>query len=334
MQAADGQPLVDMVLGWIDREYPCRPGIVLTGPADVRSPRALMPVFWGAYDWHSSVHGHWLLARLARRFPDAPYASACREVLERRLQAEPLRAEAAFLSARPTFERPYGLAWLLQLDAELAAWAEPAPRAWRAALEPLVEVAAQAMREWIERLGHPVRTGAHGQSAFAMGLMHDWARDAGAHEIVEVVRRRAVELHGLDRALPLHLEPSGEDFLSPALAAADLVRRSLAPDALARWLDEALPGIAEPGALTPAVGFDREDLRLSHLDGLNLSRAWMLLGVARALPAGDPRVPALQKLAREHREVALESMASPTEAGGHWLASFAAYLLTDRGLGA
>lgn len=330
LEPAQVEPFVDMVLGWIDREYPCWLGHELAGPGDARPPRELTPVFWSCYDWHSCVHSHWTLARAAHRFPGASFAPACRAVLEHRLQSEPLRVEAAFVAARPTFERPYGLAWLLQLDAELATWPEAAPRVWRAALAPLVEASARTLSWWLERLTRPVRSGAHGQSAFAMGLLADWARDTGAAAVSELVRRRGIDLYGADRALPLHLEPSGEDFLSPSLAEADLLRRILAPGPFARWLDGAMPTLGRD-ALPPATVVDREDGRLSHLDGLNLSRAWMLRGIAGGLPGGDDRVVALQATARAHREAALASLAEASDSGGHWLGSFATYMLTDRG---
>lgn len=335
IRAEHFEPIVEMVLGWIDREYPCWLGHELQSAGDARPPSALTPAFFGSYDWHSSVHSHWTLARLARLFPEASFAPAARDAIGRHLTGDNLRVEAAFMATRPTFERPYGLAWLLQLDAELAAWDDPDARAWRAALTPLVAVAVANLSWWLPRLSRPVRTGSHAQSAFSLGLVLDWAVQTGAAEPEALVRRRAVELHGADRDYAVHLEPSGEDFLSPALGPADLLRRVLAPDAFASWLDRALPAVPRDGSdgwLVPARDVEREDGRLSHLDGLNLSRAWMLQGMAAGLPAGDARIPSLVATATAHRVEALGSLARPYEMGAHWLGSFATYLLTERGL--
>lgn len=335
VRASHFDSIVAMVLGWIDRPYPCWLGHELQSASDAQPPAVLTPAFFGSYDWHSSVHSHWTLARLVRLFPDAPFVPAARAVLGRHLTADNLATEAAFLEARPGFERPYGLAWLLQLDAELAAAADPEARAWRAALGPLVQVAVRHLSWWLPRLTRPVRTGAHGQSAFAMGLVHDWAVETGAREVEALVRQRAIDLHGTDRDLALHLEPSGEDFLSPSLGPADLLRRVLSPPAFSSWLDRALPTLPRDGSSTwlpPATGIERDDGRLSHLDGLNLSRAWMLLGIARGLPQDDARAPSLRAAAAAHRVEALGPIERPYDIGAHWLGSFATYLLTERGL--
>jgi len=334
-QASHFESIVEMVLSWIERPYPCWLGHELLTASDAKPPVVMTPAFYGSYDWHSSVHSQWTLVRLARLFPDAPFVPAARVVLDRRLTADNLRVEAAFLAARPGFERPYGLAWLLQLDAELAAAEDDRMRHWRAALAPVVEVAVGHLTWWLPRLTRPVRTGAHGQSAFAMGLTLDWAVATGSADVAALVRQRAVDLHGADRDLALHLEPSGEDFLSPSLGPADLLRRVLSPAAFASWLERALPTLPGDGTSTwlpPATDVERADGRLSHLDGLNLSRAWMLLGIAKGLPASDPRVPSLRAAAAAHRAVALGPVERPYDMGAHWLGSFATYLLTERGL--
>lgn len=334
LRAAHFDSIVAMVLSWIERPYPSWLGHELQSAADAKPPEVLTPAFCGSYDWHSCVHGQWTLARLARRFPEAPWAPAALDVLGRRLTAAHLQVEAAFLAARPGFERPYGLAWLLQLDAELAA-GDARMQGWHGALAPLVKVAVAHLSWWLPRLTRPVRTGYHGQSAFAMGLVLDWAVETGAREVEALVRRRAVELHGGDHDLALHLEPSGEDFLSPSLGPADLLRRVLEPKAFAAWLDRALPSLPRDGStswLPPATDIERDDGRLSHLDGLNLSRAWMLRGVAHGLPPADARIPSLLASAAEHQTVALGPIDEPYDIGAHWLGSFATYLLTARGV--
>jgi hypothetical protein len=259
----------------------------------------LTPAFYGCYDWHSAVHGHWLLARLTRLFPDASFAPQARSALDRSLTAENIRTEVAYLNTpgRASFERPYGIAWLLQLGLELRDWKDPDAARWSEALRPLEAAAADRIKTWLPKLSHPVRSGEHSQSAFALGLMLDWSRQADAgFELLLTGRIRGFYLNDVN--CPLAYEPSGEDFLSPCLAEADVVRRVLPPKEFAVWFDRFLPEIA----LVPAITGDASDGKLAHLDGLNLSRAWMLEGIASALPKGHKRIDAIRGLARQHRE--------------------------------
>ena len=306
--------------------------------ADVLPPRQLAPAFYGCYDWHSSVHGHWLLARLARTFPDADFAPRARAALAQSLTAENIAGEVAYLqgAGRTSFERPYGLAWLLQLAAELHQWrGDPEARAWSDNLVPLEHEAAARIAEWLPKLTHPIRTGEHSQTAFAFGLILDWARITGDREMEALLTRRVEELYLGDRDCPLAYEPSGQDFLSPCLSEADLVRRVLEPEAFAAWLGAFLPVVPLDGSgawLEPAVVTDPSDPKLAHLDGLNLSRAWMLEGIATGLPPADPRRKALDGAALDHRRAGLAAVTGEHYEGGHWLGSFATYLVTRRGL--
>ena len=240
------------------------------------------------------------------------------------------------MPGRTGFERPYGSAWLLQLAAELREWDDPAARRWLDALVPLEFTAAAQFRTWLPKLTHPIRAGEHSQTAFAFGLVHDWARRASDAAMLDLLEARIAEFYLDDRRCPLGYEPSGHDFLSPCLAEADLLRRVLAPDRFAAWLAEFLPDIPTAGDATgwlePAVVTDAGDGKLVHLDGLNLSRAWMLEGIAAALPAGDPRRPALLAAAERHRAAGLAAVTGEHYQGGHWLGTFAAYLVTGRGL--
>lgn len=332
-----------LALDCVHREYPNKIQHVLAGDADVRPPRELTPAFYGCYDWHSAVHGHWLLARLARTFSGEPFAVEARAALARSLTPENLQAEVAYLTAdgRETFERPYGLAWILQLGAELREWGDAEAQTWAAAIAPLERAAADRLRSWLPKLSHPIRAGEHSQTAFAFGLILDWARGAGADpELAALVEERSRALYLGDRDCPLGYEPSGQDFLSPCLAEADLARRLLPPAEFAAWLGGFLPGLplggvgSEGGAgwLPPAVVTDPTDGKLAHLDGLNLSRAWMLDGIAAGLPAGDPRLAALRDASAAHRASGLAAVTGEHYEGGHWLASFAVYLVTGRGL--
>ncbi|MBV6424387.1 MAG: hypothetical protein NAOJABEB_02197 [Steroidobacteraceae bacterium] len=325
-----------LALDCVQREYPNKISHVLAGDADARPPRELTPVFYGCFDWHSDVHGHWLLARLARLYPDAPFAAPARAALARSLTPAGIAAEVAYLSGsgRASFERPYGLAWLLALAAELRGWDDADARAWSAALAPLEAATAERLSAWLPKLAYPIRTGEHNQTAFSFGLVWDWAQVRGDAAMLALLREKAAQFYRRDRRCPLAYEPSGEDFLSPCLAEADFMRRVLAPGEFASWLTSFLPQIprrAPSGArdwLTPGLVTDRSDPKLAHIDGLNLSRAWMLRGIASGLPARDARRAALERTAASHAAAALPAVTGEHYEGGHWLGTFAVYLLT------
>jgi hypothetical protein len=326
-----------LALACVHQEYPNKIAHVLQSDADVRSPRELTPAFFGCYDWHSSVHGHWLLARLARLYPDAPFAPRARGALDVSLTPERIAAEMRYLEGkgRVSFERPYGLAWLLQLHAELNEWDDPQARRWAAALAPLARLAAQRLSQWLPKLTRPIRIGEHDQTTFALGLALDWARGTGDTTSAAVFRTAVRRFYVEDRDCPSSYEPSGQDFLSPCLAEADVVGRVLAPSEFARWLDTFLPELprdARGDWLEPGIVTDPSDPKLAHLDGLNLSRAWMLEGIAARLPGTDTRRAALRAAARRHRDTALPRVTGEHYEGGHWLGSFATYLVTGRGL--
>jgi hypothetical protein len=326
-----------LALGCVAKEYPNKISHVLNSDADVAPPRKLTPAFYGCYDWHSSVHGHWLLARLAKTFPDAPFVKPAREALGKSLTAENLKQEAAYLrgTGRASFERPYGLAWLLQLIAELREWDDPQAREILANLRPLEEATLERLKTWLPKLSHPVRIGEHNQSAFALGLMLDYARASGNDEFGKLLTGRTLGFYLRDKDCSLNYEPSGEDFLSPCLGEADAMRRVLAPAEYAKWLSDFMPRIPiTPKAdwLRVAVSPDPSDPKLAHLDGLNLSRAWMLEGIVSRLPADDARRAALMAAAEAHRRAGLAAVTGAHYEGGHWLGSFAVYLVTQRGV--
>jgi hypothetical protein len=326
-----------LALACVHLEYPNKLAHVMRDDDDVGTPRSLTPAFFGCFDWHSAVHGHWLLAALAQRFPEAPFASRARDALAESLKEEHIAAEVAYIGRadREGFERPYGLAWLLQLCAELRQWDDPQARQWAQTLAPLEALAAERIATWVGKLGFPIRAGEHSQTAFAFGLVWDWAETAGDAKMRDVLAKAARDFYGDDRGCPIAYEPSGHDFLSPCLGEADFMRRVLAPEAFARWLRAALPGIPEDGRpwIAPTTPSDRSDGKLAHLDGLNLSRAWMLEGIAHGLPEGDPRRASLLRTANEHARAGLAAVTGEHYAGGHWLGSFATYLTTRRGVG-
>ena len=319
-----------LALDCVHKEYPNKIAHVMNSDADARPPRSLTPVFYGCFDWHSAVHGHWLLARLAKMFPDADFASAARSALDRNLTPEKLLMEAAHLRAegRESFERPYGLAWLLHLAAELREWSDPDALRWYAALQPLEAAVVARFRAWLPKLSHPVRSGEHSQTAFALGLCLDWARGCSDAGFAQLLKTRARHYYAEDRACPAHWEPSGEDFLSPSLAEADVMRRVLTPDEFRPWFDTFLQDLP----YSPLKVTDASDGKLAHLDGLNLSRAWMMQGIAFALGHGHSRYEELIRLSEVHAEAGLQAVTGEHYSGGHWLGSFAVYLTTGRGL--
>ena len=326
-----------LALECVHKEYPNKLAHVLSSDADVLPPRTLTPAFYGCYDWHSSVHGHWLLARLARTLPDASFAPSARAALAKSITPENIAREVAYLrsAGRASFERPYGLAWLMQLSAELREWNEPFAQQLATTLRPLEDASSERLRTWLPKLSHPVRSGEHSQSAFALGLILDSARISGDTALADLVAKKIRAFYLGDKACALSYEPSGEDFLSPCVAEADAMRRVLSPVEFAAWLGgfmPQLPSDASTGWLRPAVVTDPGDPKLAHLDGLNLSRAWMLEGIASALPAGDPRIAPLRNAAERHREAGLSAVTGEHYEGGHWLGSFAVYLTTQRGI--
>jgi len=337
LTASTAARFANLALACVAKEYPNKIAHVLNGPSDVKAPHELTPAFYGCYDWHSSVHGHWLLARLARTFPAAPFAEPARRALAASLTPAKIAVEVQYLNGpgRASFERPYGLAWLLQLGAELREWDTPQARSWSEALKPLEHAAAARIREWLPKLSRPIRIGEHDQTAFSFGLMLDWARVAKNLEMADLLMSRVTAFYERDRNCPFAYEPSGQDFLSPCLAEADLMRRVLPKDRYATWLKAFLPVIPSDGStawLEPAIVTDPGDPKLAHLDGLNLSRAWMLEGIVSALPAGDARLASLKATAARHRAAGLKAVSGEHYEGGHWLGSFAVYLVTGRGL--
>lgn len=333
---ARADSLAKLALECIEKPYPYKPGHVLVGKNDLREPRAVHPVFYGCFDWHSAVHGHWTLVRLLKTQPDHALAAASREALRRHFSAEAFRVEARYFERKDalSFERPYGWAWLLQLAAELRTWDDDDGRAWARAIEPLETTIVARYLDHLPKLTWPIRQGVHPNTAFALALGHDYARVAGNETLRALIERRARDYFLADKDCPVAYEPSGEDFFSPCLLEADLMRRVLDRATFQRWLAGFMPGLSQGrvgGLATPAVVSDRSDGKIVHLDGLNLVRAWTMEGIAASLPEQDPRRLVLLRLAKAHAEDGLASVMSGHYEGEHWLASFAVYLTSGSG---
>jgi hypothetical protein len=332
LSAATADKFARLALACVSKEYPNKIAHVLNSPADIKAPHELTPAFYGCYDWHSAVHGHWLLAALARRFPEAPFAAEAVAALKKNINTANVAGEVAYLNApgRETFERPYGLAWLLELAAELRAWKTHDGEELAAAIRPLEDLVKGRFVTWLSKLAYPIREGEHPQSAFAFGLALDYARTTEYSFLTSALEGTLRKFHAKDRNCPIDYEPSGQDFLSPCIAEADVMRRVMPPQEFAVWLTGFLPNIPKTATadwLPIGVVSDKSDGKLAHLDGLNLSRAWMLNGIAGGLPANDARKAALAAASKAHADSGLAAVTGERYEGGHWLGSFATYLL-------
>ena len=323
-----------LALKCVTREFPNKPEHVINNASEVKGPKVLHPAFYGCYDWHSSVHGHWMLIRLLKSFPGLPESAQIRSALNANLTAENVQQEVAYMKQpnRQSFERTYGWAWALKLAEELHSWNDADGKRWAENLKPLAEALSQSYRTFLPKQTYPIRTGVHPNTAFGLAFALDYAKTVGDSELESLLNERSRTYFANDADYPGAWEPGGEDFFSAALMEADLMRRVMKPREFATWFHRFLPGVAKgnPAALLqPAIVTDRTDPKLVHLDGLNLSRAWCMRSIARALPETDPARKVLSVSAEKHASAALAHVASGDYAGEHWLASFAVFLLSN-----
>ena len=323
-----------LALNCIHREYPNKLSHVMNDSSEVLGPHNLHPAFYGCFDWHSSVHGHWMLVRLLKLYPHLPEAAEIRAALDDNLSAENIGTEIAYLhqKSRKSFERTYGWAWLLKLAEELELWNDPDGNRWADNLKPLAEEIVGRYLAFFPKQTYPIRTGVHPNTAFGIAFALDYSNSTENTALKDLLIERSLTYYGSDMDYPAAWEPGGEDFFSPALMEADLVRRVLQPQEFASWFHRFLPGIETGEARTllePAIVADRSDPKIVHLDGLNLSRAWCMMGIAHALPNGDPARTILLDSAAAHANSTLKHITSGNYEGEHWLASFAVYLLSS-----
>jgi hypothetical protein len=313
-------------LGCIDKPFPYKTGVSYGDSTFIRAPQEYHPAFFGCFDWHSSVHGHWTLARLLRLFPSLPQSAQARDVFRRHITVPNIRKELEVFRSKDNlgFERTYGWAWLLMLQMEFDRWGDPEAREWARALKPLSDTVASYTLSYLRRLVYPIRTGEHNNLAFGLSFIHDYALHAGRKDLSDAIRAAALRFYGNDRGCPVSWEPGGSDFLSPCLEEADLMRRVLAPGEYSAWLKGFMPDLFRSDMrMEPGRVLDRTDGKLVHLDGLNFSRAWCLRSIGKSI--GNPR---LIELSDMHLKAAMDKMSSGDYAGEHWLASFAVYALT------
>ena len=317
-----------IALGHVTREYPNKPGHVLRGPRDARTPRELHPLFYGSFDWHSCVHGYWLLCRLYRGFPALPERGEIRAMLDRQFTAENVEGEIDYFKTNDAFERPYGWAWLLMLASELARHEDAAGRRWGEALAPLAETLADRFLAFLPMATYPVRSGAHSNSAFAVTLAWEYAAVPGNDRLKQALRDSTWAWFERDADCQAW-EPGGDDFLSPALMEAVAMQRTSPAAEFSSWFDRFLPRIAARNPATlfePAIPSDRTDGKIAHLDGLNFSRAWSWRSLARRFAENDPRREVALAAAEAHIAASLPHVAVDY-AGEHWLATFATLAL-------
>jgi hypothetical protein len=333
---AEADGYARLALENIGREFPNHLFVLMTEPGDFPyRPRDRSPVFFGSLDWHSCVEMHWVLVRLLKVAADAVPAAEIRAALDGQFTAPGLRAEAEFMAASGSGQRPYGWGWALTLAHELATWDQDQDAwRWAAAIEPLASVLTDNFLRWLPKATYPVRVGMHANSSFGLSRALPYARmqaASGRPELAGAINDAAQRWYARDADYPGGWEPSGHDFLSPALAEAELMARLMPPDEFARWLLAFLPGLArgEPASLfTPAVVSDSSDGQIAHLHGLNLSRAWCWRRLAETLPAGDPRIPVCAGASRVHAAASLPHVIGDDYMVGHWLAAYAVLLFS------
>lgn len=312
-------------------EYPNKLNQVLNDATQLKSPKALHPAFYGCFDWHSSVHGHWMMVNLLRHFPELANAQSIRQTLKANITPDHIKAEVAYfdIPQNSSFERTYGWAWLLKLAEELHQWDDPLARELEQNLQPLTDLMVAKYLEFLPKLVYPIRTGEHPNTGFALSLAYDYATTTGHDELKAMIATRAKDWFAGDKQCPLGWEPNGFDFLSPCLQEMDAMRKVLDKQAFAAWLDDFLPQLADKNfTLATAKVSDRTDGKLVHLDGLNFSRAWTLYGLVQEFPQ---KYGHLKPIADAHVKHSLPAIVDDNYEGTHWLGSFAVYSLQEGG---
>ncbi len=311
-----------------EKEFPYKTGITFSDPSLLTPPKDYHPAFFGCFDWHSSVHGHWMLARLLKLYPGIAEASQIRQLFNKHFTVDNINQEILLFRSKDnkSFERTYGWAWLLQLQDELLSWNDTDAKKWSAALQPLATELSKLTIAYLDKLVYPIRVGEHPNLAFGLSMMYDYALDQKDEALSKAINATAMRFYIADKNCPFSWEPGGSDFLSPCLEEADLMRKILPQQQFIGWLKEFMPQLFDKNLkIEPGKVKDRTDGKLVHLDGLNLSRAWCLKGIAATINSKH-----LLDLANEHLEAALPQVASGNYEGEHWLASFAMYALTTR----
>ncbi|MGY5850574.1 DUF2891 domain-containing protein [Salegentibacter sp. F14] len=321
--------LAELPLNCIGTEYPNKLGQTLENKEAIGEPHQLHPAFYGCFDWHSSVHGHWSLVSLLKQFPKLEKRKEIRELLQESLSRENIQGELEYFTRAESdsYERTYGWAWLLKLSQELKTWEDPLAVELDQNLQPLTNLIVQRYEEFLPKLNYPIRVGEHENTAFGLSYAWDYAIVAENEKFQELISKRARDFYLSDDQCPITWEPSGFDFLSPCLEEVNIMRRVLPKNAFMMWLDDFMPNLKEE-SFDIEVGevSDRSDGKLVHLDGLNFSRAWVFYGLANQYPEEFGH---LKKLADSHVAYSFPNLVGDSYEGGHWLGSFAIYALNE-----
>jgi hypothetical protein len=321
-----------LALKCIHQEYPNKPGEVLGSDKDVKPVREYRPAFYGCFDWHSAVHGHWMLVKIMKTFPQLSEANQIKAAIDRNITAENIAVEVKFFldSNNKTFERTYGWAWFLKLAEELHTWDHPKAREWEAALQPLTDLLCNYYLDFLPKLVYPVRVGEHSNTAFGLAFALDYARATQNKALETIIIARARDFYLNDKNCPISWEPSGFDFLSPCLTEAELMARVLPDGEFIPWIMQFLPDSSAFGLYIPndpAGVIDRTDGKLVHLDGLNYSRAWAMCIIAGRMDRINQLI--LGDAAQFHLYHSLPFISDGNYEGEHWLATFAVYAMTE-----
>ncbi len=323
---AQANRLASLPIKCIQTPYPYKAGHVVAGPQDEGSHVDQHPAFYGCFDWHSAVHGHWSLVYLLKSWPELADAKKARRMLSENLSSDNIKTEVDYFSINrytESFERTYGWAWLLKLQAELLSWDDPQAQQWANNLAPLADLIATKYITYLPKLRYPIRVGEHTNTAFGLSFAHDYATQVGHSELLSAINTTAMAFYENDVDCPIHWEPSGYDFLSPCLEELRLMSKVLSADNYQKWLDGFLPALGSNRfSLQPGEIIDRSDGKLVHLDGLNFARAWSLYPLATN--------PLVMQVADAHFNNSFNRITDGDYSGEHWLASFALYALQER----
>lgn len=326
LDLSEANRLARLPLHCLQTEYPNKLGQVLGDSTQLQSPKALHPAFYGCFDWHSSVHGHWSLVSLLKQFPTLENRALIQEKLAQNISPKNIAAEVLYFKEKynQSFERTYGWAWLLKLAEELHTWDDPLARTLEQNLQPLTDLIVEGYLNFLPKLNYPIRVGEHTNTAFGLTFAYDYAQTVDHQPLKELIMQRAKDFFLADVQCPLSWEPSGFDFLSPCLEEADLMRRILSAEEFKSWFTQFLPQLASKNfKWSPGEVSDRTDGKLVHLDGVNFSRAWCLYGIAHHFEEYKH----LKQVADEHIRYSLPSIVDDNYEGTHWLGSFAIYAL-------
>lgn len=328
LDITEANRLAKLPLHCMDTEYPNKLNQTIGGASDLQSPKQLHPAFYGCFDWHSAVHGHWSLVSLLKQFPDLDNKEMIIEKLRTNMSSANIIAEVAYFHGahNKSYERTYGWAWLLKLAEELHTWDDPIARELETNLQPLTDLLVQKYIEFLPKLNYPIRVGEHTNTAFGLTFAYDYAVTVEQEELKQIIEKRAKDFYLNDVNCPISWEPSGFDFLSPCLEEAAIMKRILSKEAFTNWINTFLPQLLDKSFdIETGKVSDRKDGKLVHLDGVNFSRAWSLNIIADGIPELDH----LRNIANKHINYSLPSIVDNNYEGGHWLGSFAIYALNS-----